>query len=147
MNSTFESFYGSPPNFSLTKSSVSKPAPRRISCNMVCLDTPTSSIDKPLHTRKCMDTSFSIVSFRRAAMKRSLKNIAGFWGASVESVLSETKIPSSGRRLLCWQTKLTMATNALIWPNPSLAGNLFLTWKKSCWIKALDRERSCEVRH
>ena len=56
-------FYGSPPNFSLTKSPVSKPAPGRISWNTVSLDTPRSSIVRRLHTRKYTDTFFSIVSF------------------------------------------------------------------------------------
>ena len=53
-----------PPNFSLTKSPVSKPAPGRISHATRCLSTPspTSSIVRPLHTRNYMDTLFSIVS-------------------------------------------------------------------------------------
>ena len=53
----YESFYGIPPNISLTTSTVSKRALGRISWNMVSLDTPTSSIDRPLRTRKCVDTS------------------------------------------------------------------------------------------
>ena len=44
-------FYGSPPNFSLTKSSVLKPAPGRISWNTVPLTTRTSSVDSPPQTR------------------------------------------------------------------------------------------------
>ena len=59
---TRESFYGSPPNFSLTASPVSKPAPGRISCNTVSLDTPPSSIVRPLHARVCI-IFFSIASF------------------------------------------------------------------------------------
>ena len=61
-----ESCYGSPPNFSLTnaRSPVSTPAPVRISWNTVSLDTPTSSIDRPLwHTMKYMDTLFYVVLF------------------------------------------------------------------------------------
>ena len=42
---TYESFCGSPPNFSLTTPLVSKQASGRISRNAVSLDTPTSSID------------------------------------------------------------------------------------------------------
>ena len=58
-----ESFYDSPPNFSLTKSPVSKPAPDRIPSITASLDTPTSSIDRPLRPRKYMDTLTSKVSF------------------------------------------------------------------------------------
>ena len=60
-----ESFYGSPPpNSSLTKWPVSKPAPGCTSCNTVSLDTPTSSIDRPFFAqRKYVDTFLSIASF------------------------------------------------------------------------------------
>ena len=51
-NPAKESYYGSPPNFFLTKSRVLIPAPGCISLNMVPLATPTSSFDSPLQTRK-----------------------------------------------------------------------------------------------
>ena len=45
-----EPFYGSPPNFFLPKSPVSKPALSRISWNTISFNTPTSSIVRHLHT-------------------------------------------------------------------------------------------------
>ena len=82
-----ESFYGSPPNFPLTRNRrfQNQRSPGRISRNTMTLDTtpsPTSSIDRPLHTRKHIDTLvFQLYpSLCRAAMKRSLNKIAVFWG-------------------------------------------------------------------
>ena len=58
------SSYGSPTNFSLPESPVSKPGPSRISWNMVSLDTPTSTIDRPFFAQKKMyGYVISIVSF------------------------------------------------------------------------------------
>ena len=67
--------YGSPPNFSLTKSSVLKPAPGRILCNAVPHATLTTSPNSPLHTAVIL---FKVMFFQlpfscRAATKRSLK--------------------------------------------------------------------------
>ena len=77
---TIESFYDSPPNFSLTKSPFFKPAPGRTSWNTVPLTTPTSLFDSPLQTRKITWRPFIYYqpSSKREAMKRSLKKIAGF---------------------------------------------------------------------
>ena len=56
------SFYGSPRNLSLTKSPVLKPAPGRVSSNTASLETPTWPIDRPLHTRKYVETFLLIAS-------------------------------------------------------------------------------------
>ena len=70
-----------PPNFSLTKSPVSKPAPDRISLKTASLDTPRSSIDRPLHPRQYMDTLVSVVSFLvSSSHKASVKENLWFWG-------------------------------------------------------------------
>ena len=77
-----ESFYDSPPNVFSTKSPVLKPAPGRISWNAVAPATSMSSFDSPLQPRKCTKI-FSPShhhSSCRAAVKRSLKEIAGFGG-------------------------------------------------------------------
>ena len=84
---TNEAFYGSPPNFSLTRSPVSKPTPGRVSCNTVPLRHP------PRRRRSiglCTQENIWMIwfqlfsSLRRAGMKRSLvrekKKIAGFGG-------------------------------------------------------------------
>ena len=77
----FESFCGSPPNFSFTKSPILKPAPGRISLNTVPLATLTSLLDRPLLTRKRLGMRFSWHPFScRAAIERSLKNFAGLGG-------------------------------------------------------------------
>ena len=47
-----KSFHGSPPDFALTTSPVSKPAPGGISLNSWSLDTSKSSIDRPFAHRK-----------------------------------------------------------------------------------------------
>ena len=75
-------FYGSPTNFSSTKPQVLKPAASRVSRNTVPIATPTSSLDSPLQTKKYMEDTLFVASFLvpRAAMKRSLKKIAGFGG-------------------------------------------------------------------
>ena len=59
-HATRESFYGSPPNFSLTKSPVIVGAPGRISRSTVPLSgTPTSSFDIQRQTRKYIKTCIS----------------------------------------------------------------------------------------
>ena len=82
-----ESYCVSPPNFYLSKSPGSKPAPGRISWNgEVSLDTPTSSIDRPLHLcalENILINCFQLYpSLHRAAIERSLKKIAGFGEAN-----------------------------------------------------------------
>ena len=77
----FESFYGSPANFSSTKSLILKPAPGRISRHTAPLATPTSWFDSPFfhNKRKYMQIYFSSrPSSYRAAIKCLLKKIAGF---------------------------------------------------------------------
>ena len=79
-----ESFYGSPPDFSLTKSPVLKPDPGRISSNTVLLTTSMSSFDSPLQPKKYINIFSSWHhSSCRAAMKRLSKKIAGLGGAIV----------------------------------------------------------------
>ena len=90
-----ESYYGSPPNFSLTKSPVSKAAPGCISPeNTVSLDTPTSSIDRPLCKQENIWVIFFSISsvlpcVEQPCMEGLLKKIASFGGGAiiVESVV------------------------------------------------------------
>ena len=85
-----ESFYSSPPNFSLTKFPVLKPTHGRVSCNTVPLATHPDVIGRQAFAHnKMYDDAFFIASFlvSSTALKRSLKKVAGFlWGAIVESV-------------------------------------------------------------
>ena len=77
-SSISESIYGSPPNFSLTISPVSKPAPMIpvLSHGIRCPSTPspTSLIVRSLHTRKYMDKVFSIASFLASTSHETFVN-------------------------------------------------------------------------
>ena len=95
----YESFYGSPPNFSLTKSPMLKLAPGQFSSNTVPLATPTSSSDSPLCTQEnIMKVLLSLhPSPCRAAVKRPPMKIAGFEGGYiVEPVLSPSRKHPTG---------------------------------------------------
>ena len=90
-SSSSESYYSSPPDFSLTKSPVFKTSSRPYLLKYgVSLDTPWSSIDRPLHTRKCMDAFFSIeypsLCREQPWNVRSLKKIAGFLGGGYRRI-------------------------------------------------------------
>ena len=79
---TYESFYGSPRNVSLTESAVLEPGPGRISWSTVSLDAPTSSIDRPLGTQEniwipCFQLHPSLLC--RAAMERSFVEEHRWW--------------------------------------------------------------------
>ena len=79
-----ESFYGSAPNFSLTKSSVLKPAPGRISSNTVPLAAPTSPFDSPFCEQEhiyiletfCLAEPFLVSSSHKTFVQENI----WFWG-------------------------------------------------------------------
>ena len=87
-HNTHESYYGSPPNFSLTKPPVLKPASGRMSWNTVYIDTPTSSFDSPLQNKEMYGNvlllaSFPVSSSRKTSVKENLWCLGG---TIVESV-------------------------------------------------------------
>ena len=85
-----EWFYDGPPNFSLTKQPVLKPASGCKSFNMVSLEIPKPLFDRPLHTTQYLKTFCSWhPSSCRAARKRSLQKIAGFEGGYIYSLIKK----------------------------------------------------------
>ena len=66
--------------------------------NPVSLDTPTSSIDKPLHTRNSMDTFLSVVSFLVSSSHDSFETFVKenrlLWEAIAESVQNRYQQPT-----------------------------------------------------
>ena len=76
-----ESYYGSPPNSSLTKSPVIKPLPPgRISWHTVPVATPATSFDSPLQTRKYAKVLFFIASFLVSSSQETfVKEYRCFW--------------------------------------------------------------------